>query len=70
MDYLLKPKFFQVSIKMVKCPELLSGETEGDDQSQRTLVLQLVIPAVLHLVELRSEQDFHRTKQEKVCQIF
>ena len=54
---------------MVKCPKLSSGEAEGDDQSQRTLVLKLVIPAVLHLVKLRREQDFHGTKQEKVCQI-
>jgi len=38
---------------MVKCPELSSGETEGDDQGQTTLVLKLVIPAVLHLVKLR-----------------
>jgi len=54
---------------MVKCPELSSGRAEGNDQSQRTLVLKLVIPAVLHLVKLRREQDFHGTKQEKVCQI-
>ena len=52
---------------MVKWPELSSGETEGDDQSQRTLVLKLVIPAVLHLVKLRKEQDIYGTKQEKVC---
>jgi hypothetical protein len=44
-------------------------EAEGDDQSQRKLVLKLVIPAVLHLVKLRREQEFHRTKQEKLCQI-
>ena len=54
---------------MVKCPELSSGETEGNDQSQRTLVLKLVIPAVLQLVKLREEQDCHWIKQEKVCQI-
>jgi len=54
---------------MVKCPELSSGVTEGDDQSQRTLVLKLAIPAVLHLVKLRMEQDIYVTKQEKVCQI-
>jgi len=54
---------------MVKCPELSCGEAEGDDQSQRTLVSKLVIPAVLHLVKLRREQEFHGTKQEKVCQI-
>jgi hypothetical protein len=53
----------------VKCPELSSGETEGGDQSQRTLVLKLVIPAVLHVLKLRRQQDFHGTKQEKVCQI-
>jgi len=44
---------------MVKCPELSSGEAEGDDQSQRTLVLKRLISAVLHLVKLRREQDFH-----------
>ena len=54
---------------MVKCPELSSGETEGDDQSQRILVLKLVIPAVLHWVKLRRVQDIHGTKQVKVCQI-
>jgi len=53
---------------MVKCPELSSGETEGDDQSQRILVLKLGIPAVLHLVKFRREQDIYGTKQEKVCQ--
>jgi hypothetical protein len=53
---------------MVKCPELSSDETEGDDQSQTTLVLKIVIPAVLHLVKLRREQDIYGTKQEKVCQ--
>jgi hypothetical protein len=42
---------------MVKCPELSSGETEGDDQSQITLVLKLVIPAVLHLVKFRLPWD-------------
>jgi hypothetical protein len=53
---------------MVKCPKLSSGETEGDDQSQRILVLKLVIPTVLHLVKLRWEQDIYGTKQEKLCQ--
>jgi hypothetical protein len=60
MNYLLKPKFhIQVSIEIY--PELSSSEAEGDDQ--RTLVLKLVIPSVLHLVKLRREQDFHGTKQ-------
>jgi hypothetical protein len=54
---------------MAKYPELSSGEAEGDGQSQRTLVLKPVMPAVLHLVRLRMEHDFHGTKQEKICQI-
>jgi hypothetical protein len=53
---------------MVKCPELSSGVTEGDDHSHRILVLKLVIPTVLHLVKLRWEQDIYGTKQEKLCQ--
>lgn len=54
---------------MVECTELSRGEVEGDDDSQRTLVLKPVIQSVLHIVKLRREQDFHGTNQEKVCQM-